>query len=317
VNAQLPVDGVVQIAFDRLLHPASVTRQSFSMHDDSGNYLEPVVTYDPVARVVTLSSNNPNTSTWLTAGVTYEIDIGVSAANDYTGGSGPRAIDGATLTAAVTETFQAVTPATPTPSADNAIRFCDDVLPVFQYRCSGGSCHAAPVGPLLPAEGLILETSEGVENTAVNRTSQESNTGALANPPQVQGHPFGVDMGIITPGDPGASWLVYKVLLGQHRPIDNSLDAGAPTCGGGAVVEGLQLPTPQPSATQLLPSGEQEILSQYILGNQMPYPINLLPTQQTPDPSTLPMTFDEMERLRAWIAQGAVVDQCTQCPSAD
>ena len=250
MNAQLPVDGVVQIAFDRLLHPVSVTRQSFAMHDESGNFLEPVVTYDPVARVVSLSSNNPTSSTWLTAGITYSIDIGVSAANDYTGGSGPRAIDGARLTKAITKTFQAVAPATPTASADAEMDFCNDVLPIFQYRCSGGSCHAAPLGTALPAEGLILETSAGVANTAVNRVSQESNTGSLANPPQVQGRSFGVDMGILTPGDPGSSWLVYKVLLGQHRAIDQGLDAGSPDCEDAAVTPGgSQLPSPQPTST--------------------------------------------------------------------
>ena len=103
------------------------------------------MTYDPVARVVSLS--NPSTKpTWLTPGATYTLSIGVAAAGDYTGGTGPRAIDSATLTAPVVETFQAVTPATPTPGADRAVDFCDDVLPIFQLRCSAGECHGAPLG---------------------------------------------------------------------------------------------------------------------------------------------------------------------------
>jgi hypothetical protein len=245
--------------------------------------------------------------------------MGVSAPGDYTGGSGPRAIDNATLTTPAVETFQAG-PAASTPSADRHVDFCDDVLPIFQLRCSGSLCHAAPLGVSNPAEGLVLETSLGVANTAINRVSQESNTGPLAGTPQVQGKTFGVDMGIVfasssTSGDPGSSWLMYKVLLGQVRPIDQGLDAGVATCGNApAPTSVLQLPTPQPIL--LLPASEQEILSQYILGNQMPYPLNLPANEGTPPDEfdTLPMTFDELERVRAWIAQGANVETCNSCP---
>ncbi|MGO8998601.1 MAG: hypothetical protein ACLQVI_35210 [Polyangiaceae bacterium] len=296
-----------------------MTRQSFTLEDEAGNYPEPVVTYDPVTRVVSLSSPNAQPGPWLTPSVTYTVTIGVSAPGDYTGGSGPRAIDNATLTAPVVETFQAVAPATPTSGADRTIDFCDDVLPIFQLRCSGGLCHAAPLGNDNPAEGLILETSLGVANTAIGRVSQESNTGPLAGAPQAQGKTFGVDMGIVTPGNPGSSWLMYKVLLGALRPIDATLDAGVATCGTDpAPTAVLQLPTPQPAATLMLSLSEQGILSEYILGNQMPYPLNLPANEGTPpeDFATLPLTFDELERVRAWIAQGANVTDCTSCPSA-
>jgi hypothetical protein len=321
----IPADGTIQIAFDRLLHPASVTRQSFSLVDESGNFPEEVVTYDPVARVVSLSTPNPSQpGPWLTPARTYTITIGVSAQDDYTGGSGPRAIDGAVLPAQVVETFQAGPAPTPdTPPADRPIDFCNDVLPIFQLRCSGSLCHAAPLGPTLPAEGLILQTADGISNTAIGRVSQESNMGPLAGTPQVQGQPFGVDMGIVTPGDPGSSWLMYKVLLGQLRPVDQGLDAGIATCGSAgapASVDQLPTPLPQPAATLMLPASEQAILSEYILGNQMPYPLNLPASEQTPvsgtdnESSTLPLTFDELERVRAWIAEGANVTECTACP---
>lgn len=319
---------MIQIAFDRLLHPASVTRQSFSLADKSGNFLEPVVTYDPVARVVTLRA--PSASPWLVDGVTYSVSMGVAAQNDYQGLGGPRAIDGAVLPAKAVETFQAALPTTPTPGPDRIVSFCDDVLPIFQLRCSGGLCHAAPVknGSTFPAEGLILQTANGVLNTAIGtashgRTAQGANTGPLAGQPAVQGKPFGVDMAIVNPIDgPGQSWLMYKVLLGQRRAIDRGLDAGVATCGAGAAPPSavLQLPSPQPAASLPLSASEEEVLSQYILGNQMPYPLNLPSNVQTPvggtndESSTLPLTFDELERVRAWIAQGANVSQCTSCP---
>ena len=317
-GGQVPTDGTIQIAFNRLLAPSSVTRQSFVLYDSLQHFPEPVVTYDPVARVVSLS--NPGTvPAWLTPGSTYTLSIGVAAAGDYTGGSGPRAIDEATLTAPVVETFQAVSPATPTPSPDRPMSFCADVLPIFQLRCSAGECHGAPVGTVAPAEGLILETPLGIANTAIGRVSQESNTGGIAGEPQAQGEQFGVDMAIVGTGNPGASWLMYKVLLGQWqlRPIDESVDAGVATCGdASAPTSVLGLPSPQPTLTP--PATEVEILKQYILGNQMPYPINFASNEQTPaeDFATLPLTFDELERVRAWIAQGASTEACNACPSS-
>jgi hypothetical protein len=315
----IPADGTIQIAFDRLLYPATVTRQSFQLEDSAGNFPEPIVTYDPVARVVSLSSPGAEAGAqWLTPDLTYTVTIGV--ATDYTGGSGPRAIDGATLTGKVTLTFEAspVQVGAPTPTADRPVDFCNDVIPIFQMRCSGGLCHAAPLGPSNPAEGLVLETPLGVANTAIARVSQESNTGPMAGTPgNDQTSYFGVDMAIVAPGDPGASWLIYKGLRGTVRPIDQGLDAGVAACGSAsAPTPALQLPSPQPALA--LPGSEQEILSQYILGNQMPYPLNLPASEGTPpqDFDTLPMTFDELERVRAWIAQGAHVEDCTACPAA-
>jgi hypothetical protein len=134
----LPDDGTIQIAFDRLLDPASVTRQSFSLSDDSGNYPEEVITYDPILRVVTLSTNSGGA--WLTQGATYKVVMGQAAASDTTGLTGPKAIDGATLTASVVETFQAVASAG-TESEYRAMDLCNDVLPVFQNDCSSTNCH--------------------------------------------------------------------------------------------------------------------------------------------------------------------------------
>jgi hypothetical protein len=353
----LPTDGIIQIAFDRLLHPSSVTRQSFSLVDETGVFPEPVVTYDPVARVVSLSNPNLTPGPWLTPGVTYTVTMGVSAANDYTGGSGPRAIDGAVLPAQVVEVFQAVTPASATPSADRLVDFCADVLPIFQYRCTQqGSCHGSPPSgvsnaAVTPAEGLILQTAGGVRTTVIGTgaplVAEESNTGPLAQPAAAQGKPFGVDMPLVTlnpassSGNPGASWLLYKVLRGQVRPVDDGVDAGFATCGAAAApLPVLQLPTPQPPEGLTLPASEQEILSQYILGNEMPYPLGLPNNESTATASaaldctqasgavgyscTLPLTFDELERVRAWITQGATVPagdctacatECAECPS--
>jgi hypothetical protein len=195
------------------------------------------------------------------------------------------------------------------------VDFCADVLPIFQYRCSGGPCHAIPAGNRLPAEGLLLQTADGVANTALHRVSQESNTGARAGQGFPAGRIFGVDMPIIDPPNPGNSWLMYKLLLARYRPIDQGLDAGAAACGADASLPGPEL-TASPSFTVPLSDDERTRLGTFVIGNQMPYSLNLADNQQTPsdDLSALPCTFEELERIRAWIAQGASVVACPACP---
>src|SRR5215217_7056332 len=56
----VPANGSVQIAFDRLLHPATVNRQAVVVVEPGGRPVaNPIVTYDPVARVVSLSGPDP------------------------------------------------------------------------------------------------------------------------------------------------------------------------------------------------------------------------------------------------------------------
>jgi hypothetical protein len=308
-GATLPADGTIQIAFDRLLAPDSVTRQSFEVSDGSGVYLEPVVTYDPVTRIVSLQSPNPPGTSWMTIGVTYYVQIGVAKASDTTGLTGPKAIDGATLTQAVTEVFQAVAPAAGgTASADRAIDFCDDILPIFQANCTTGACHGSPSAGSEPREGLILDTPTGILNTAINRASQESNTGALAGLPTAA-EQFSVDMPIIASGSPGDSWLVYKLLLAPNPPATTSSPA---TCGdAGAPASVFQAPSSDPMAPSVpLSASEQAILSEMILGEQMPYPYPGLNTA---------LGIDAQERIRAWIVQlndpSNTAAQIQECPS--
>jgi hypothetical protein len=49
-----------------------------------------------------------------------------------------------------------------------------------------------------------------------------------------------------------------------------------------------------------MPEAERLTLAQYILGREMPFPVNVA----HPDP-TANLTLDELERVSLWIAQGA------------
>src|SRR5262249_2924124 len=91
----LPVNGSIELQFDRILLPAAITRQTFSLQGVGGNtILTPTVTYDPVSRVVTIAPM-PNAAPMLAAGQSYQLVINPpGSASDV---NGVRAFDGATL----------------------------------------------------------------------------------------------------------------------------------------------------------------------------------------------------------------------------
>jgi hypothetical protein len=327
-----PPNGIIQLTFDRNLLPVTVTRQSITITDESGNFATPVVAYDPVARIISLENPTPAEAgpCWLTANQYYNLNLLVPTGfSSDTGGI--RAIDRATLPAPITIGFQAsVNPCpTPQPLLVPQTDFCSDVLPIFQARCTLPQCHQSPAyvpatgstlfpenpdgGLTAPAQGLALDNVNAVRQTALNVPSHEANTGpqfgtaAVAEPQ----HIFGIDMPIIdTSGDPANSYLLYKVLLANPSPAD---DPGLlQVCAGVQTIPDFN---PGPEA-QAMSDPERSILSNFILGREMPYPV--YPNLGDPVPADAanggyaPLSFHELERLRAWIANGAVVPAA--CP---
>lgn len=221
-SQQLPANGVIELAFDRLLLPSCITRQNFILQ---GNTLTPTIAYDPVARVVRVTPTDP-----LTPGQTYSIAI--ASPQNAGDPNGLRAIDGATLdpgSPALIE-FEVTAALTPAPPLPPTIDFCNDVFPTFS-ACGLSGCHGTGLG--LPAAGLLLTTPDGITQTAIGRVAHGANTGprAAAQPP---GLLFGEDMPIIDPGtggtgNPGDSWLLYKMLMAVPGPDTTSCDGGADT----------------------------------------------------------------------------------------
>jgi hypothetical protein len=310
----------IQIAFDRLLLPATIVRQSFVLVDSFGTPVTaPLVTYDPVTRVVTLSNPNTNGEPWLIVGQPYKVVFPVPKGNDDE--SGLRAIDRATLDPGVGHQigFQVAPPRADLP-VDPPIHFCRDVQPIFKARCSSGECHGTPaddatVGPRFPdgksrpAMGLVLQTSIGVLFTAVGRISSEANTGPRAGVGVPAGRVFGVDMPIVAPKNPGNSWLMYKLLLALPQ------EPGAPLqqerCGHPKPGEGINPVAALGPTTELteLSSEERTRLADHMRGNPMPYPAS----PGKPEDRSANLTFDELERVRSWITQGAIVEECGAC----
>ncbi len=328
----LPTDSAIEIAFDRLLNPLTVTRQSVVLRDAAGNAVSaPIVTYDPVARVVTLQSPAAGGSPcWLDSGQPYTVTLGVPQGPGDT--SGLRSIDGAPLDPSGTLQigFMTSSPAcSSSPPAAPHVDFCVDLFtPIFQQRCSAPQCHGSPTmvnpqtfpqfpdGMSRPAAGLVLDSAIGIQNTALRRAAQGSNTGPHAGYGSPPGPIFAVDMPIVDPGDPGNSWLLYKTLLAP--PPAMSAPDFALVCGGSVI-------QPAPSFEDITPGApmsndERARLANFIPGREMPYPTapgagDPVPPDKTLDNPTL--SIDELERLRIWIAAGATVVDCSTCTAVD
>jgi hypothetical protein len=299
------VDQPIRVAFNRFLDPRTVTRQSVLIQDLNGNAVtEELIAYDPVT--LTISLSNPGAPlAWLTPKQQYQVVLNVPS---YEGGgpSGLQAIDGATLPAPLTLQFTAGPSAEPPFSGVPAMQFCRDVYPIFSNNCSFSGCHAAfqdggfgssDGGPRL---GMDLASQQSFRKTALNQIADESNTGPLAatgawSPGTT---PFGVDMAIVAAGEPGNSWMMYKILLAMPVPPDAAYDFGSQPAMS-AYASALVSP---------ISASERAILSNYILGQSMPYP-GIAHTE----PSSSTLSEGDMERLSTWIAQGAQYDPTTPC----
>jgi hypothetical protein len=312
----LPQDGVIQVAFDRYLNPLTANRQGVTLLDENGFVPggPPIVQYDPVARMVTISNPTPG-KPWLVVGQFYKVVFPV--ATDEAGSFGLRSIDDATIdpsTKAIT--FQVAAP-TGSPPTLPTIDFCTDVFPIFAARrasttatkgvCTNAACHAAGG---TAAQGLVLETPDDIRRTAIGVQAVETTTAALSTPLPPQ-PAFPVGMPIVDPGDPGDSYLLYKMLL----PDQN----GVPSADGVSVPYTACRPVTAPffygPGAGFASADEQARLAAHVVGRRMPWGDWDDATHSFGSGGGTPLTFDELERIRLWIQEGAEVDDCSNCPA--
>lgn len=276
-DAPLAADGVIELAFDRMLLPRTVNRQAFVLRTSVGVPLLPSVRYDPVRRLVRLGNPDPGTGAWLVVDQSYRLRL--SVATDNAEGYGVRAIDGAPLSRTTKREFAFLVTA-PTKAAPSAPpSFCDAVLPLLRGRCAGAACHGTggDLAKELPAAGLVLASAAGLERTAIGRVATLANDGPLPRPrPPVT--PFGLDMPLVDPGDPGNSWLVYKALIAR---------------GSGA--QALRASSSTIAAS--LSDAERSRLAEHVRGEPMPR-------------TGSPLGEDELTGLTAWIEGGAITAVC-------
>ena len=310
----MPADGVIQIAFDRYLLPATVNRQSLGLVDGArmplAPDLAPVIVYDPIARTVTLL---PPKQPWLTEGQTYTLVLGIPEGDAEQGGI--RAIDRAKLFADQKREFGFLVGPKTGGASEPTASFCRDVLPIFIAKCSDPSCHGNSGAT---AAGLVLDTSAGVGATALNRIAQGSNTGGRSSSAPSSGRRFGVDMPIIDPGNPGNSWLIYKIELA--RPPTLTQPAPNIACTSGLLEPKVTFAFAPlvPEAQRKADDSERSILNDFVLGREMPFPF-----PGAGGYATEPLTFDEREKVRLWIKSlvpGGALPECGGCdlvPEAD
>ncbi len=275
----LPATGSIELAFDRLLLPESITRQSFLV---AGFSPPPLPSYDPVTRIVTIAPLAP-----LVVGQTYELKIKTPQSDSDL--SGLRAIDGATIDPKeAIIPFMVVAPPTTTIVTAANVVFCASVRPILSANCTASICH----GGFAPAAGLQLDDPKLLAQTAIGKVAHGANSGPTSNP-QPAGLRFGVDMPIIDPGqngtgNPGNSFLIYKLLLAEIPP-------GSP----GAT------PIDDPG-WKPLSDAERTVLGSYVDGREMPFPAG--PKSSV----SAGLSTADMDTLSLWIAQGATVPP--SCP---
>lgn len=312
----VPANGSVQIAFDRVLHPASVNRQGAVVLDPAGRPItNPSVSFDPITRVLSLSSPNELGTRWLTPGQPYVLFL--THPGDPQSIGGLRAVDGAAIDRSGPRQFVFYAGAEEAKleprGFEPSVELCRDVLPIFQLRCSGGDCHGAPPSDASAnvrlAQGLALTTPSGLLATALRRASQEANTGPRAGLGAPPARVFGVDMAIVDPGSPQTSWLIYKLMMARPRDPDGD-DARSASCSGAPGVAPIDLP-PALARTVALSEEERARFSSLMLGLPMPYP-----REPGADVRSSNLSVAELARVRAWIAQGAKVTECAACTAS-
>jgi hypothetical protein len=298
----------IRLRFDRYLLPSSISRQAACLRSSTdpvtdytkcngGVFFQP--SYDPVRREVVLRQQAgarlaPNTLYVLTL---YQPSIKGDCTADVPTSCGILAFDRAPLEKAFTFQFK-VTDQPPPKMNDETLPpavFCGDngAAVAIGQTCGYAGCHASS-GDVGAAEGLSfynLQFNDPTDTlrTAINRVAHQTQEGEAAS--LVEGTParFGRAMPIIdafahdpakdavegSRGNPGNSYLLYKVLVGM------SMD-GAPA----------DIKVPDAEIARLRAS--------VVVGLPMP----------PPDIATGPLTGDQLLNVSNWIAQGAPFPTC-------
>ncbi|MCC6644785.1 MAG: Ig-like domain-containing protein [Polyangiaceae bacterium] len=303
ITRDVPLDASIRLRFDRYLLPETAVRQSLlvtggSFAADGGAPIAGAVSfqpdYDPLTRTVVYRPQGT-----YQPGTLYTVILRKPSEEDN--GFGFRAWDGAELERTVT--FQFETTLDPSkhdpPSPSGLCGVCsptqqsvdvggkpttvssapgrtDEQAMLTLGGCAYGGCHAgsqeAPAGVL----GLDLSSYDAIQRTALSRTAVQTLRGPTATAERSAAL-FGVGMPRIDPGNPGNSYLLYKVLVGP--------ELFSPDNGAG------------PAAADGLAEGERERLRAFVSGEAMP--LDADPARE----GTL--GFGEAAALSRWIAAGA------------
>jgi hypothetical protein len=302
-DCAVPTNVQLELRFDRFLLPGASLASGVRLFsgDPKANAVSLKPKYDLIERVVVFTLDAP-----LRPNTIYTVKIAPGKDVNH----GFWAFDGAPLEdGPVPLTFSFSTGSGPVAKETTLPATGDDCV---SLTAPGSS--AAPAGPLYgcvgchvdppreppadpgawtrayPPMGLSL-SAWGVKHTAINVVAHEAETGDSAlGPGQLSGPRFGVQMGIVTPGRPENSYLMYKLL----RKSDNYRPAG--DCNSGfhpPVVDGACAP---PDDAELA-----RLREWFVLGDAMPLALS--------DGSFASLSREDLLRIRSWIRdQGAACD---------
>lgn len=312
-----PITGTsIRVRVDRFLDPVSASRQAICVQSSTavidsfeecsaGLILRP--SYDPMTRTVSYFLETDTTR--LAPDTLYRVSLFRSEGET---GFGLRAFDGAPLGGlfAVELTTEADSAADPgvTEGPNLGINFCrkSDCLRGCAERtdaqacaatcttgaqevldtCAYSGCHQATTEGGQAPMGLDMFSADGLQMTAIARVAHGTARGPAGQTPDVAGLAFGRAMAIIAPGDPGNSYLLYKVLANP------AFSAGDPT---------------------LAPGESERLRSSFVVGAPMPptFPGNAEPPRPA---SNAPMSPENAAILSQWIAAGADTSRCGPPP---
>ena len=227
----MATNATLSLRFDRFLSPGSANRQALRVYtgDPSTSGSIPFdVSYDPVERVVQYRMP-PGYS--LEPNVLYQLELAVPvSASD----SGFRAFDGAPLAEGDVPLrgsfFTGTGPVEqPTTRAPGCADIVEQVFTAAPASCASSNCHFSMSAQGAP-HGLWLDGRANFRATAINRVARQTELGDRSGgPPLERPLRFGVHMPLVQPGNPGNSYLLYKLLRGEQSYEPCLADPDAPS----------------------------------------------------------------------------------------
>jgi hypothetical protein len=329
------VHTAIELRFDRYVLPSTAVRQSIQVFSgDEGNAMTFEPFYDVVERVVVYR---------LREGVQYQpgtlYTVRLRRPNKP-GDFGFRAFDGAPLAEdSVPLTYNFVTSRTVDSAPVDAQQTpnCGDIVNMFRtcsLSChvtnSAPACGQAPSAPadVDPPMQLWLHSPDALSATAIGHVAKQTEVGprtgvVLQNPLR-----FGVQMPRIDPGQPGNSYLLYKLLRKPENFSECAVNQPVPLlpnarrgelflgarCGTLTESERLCLSDPcgscysvelPPGECIVAPVAERERLHEWFSKGE-PMPLDAL--DATCQFVQRNLTKLDLRVLQRWIADGA------QCP---
>jgi hypothetical protein len=210
-----PLNRPLAFAFDRWLLPSTATRQSIRVGLVATNY---TVFFEPMYDLITRTVGYRPTGGW-DEGFVFDLQLYDSTTPEAEWGF--RSYDGLLLDPTGLPEhilFRVGAPRSDLPAPRTVHTACRDALQAFAGAgCSASNCHRSypTVSPQKwPRAGLALDSGEGL-TAAIGRVARATDRGAESGASATSSERFGVNLPLISAGEPSLSLAMYRMLLGR------------------------------------------------------------------------------------------------------